>query len=404
MPQGIGNLESLGALTGLVNDQALENAKKRAALASQGSGLLDQIQGRGAESVFGSSLLDALVPNGAQAGPGPGGAPAMPPGQPSAPGGAAAGGGGGVAPGGLPGPATAPSAGGGLSWPMIAQAVKARAGGNGQLAAAALQKFLPFLQQQSQEKTADALFNYRTAQANQMTGTGANAMSEADKDFWADVIRRGGSLPPGLTRTSGGAQLVRELMTRVPKGGSAGDLLANKVQLAGDTAVSRTAGTRGANIDIGVQELQRFAPMALAASQKVSRSKYPDINAMEQAVSKGLGDADIVRFVAANNALVTAYSQVIARNGTPTDMARSMAKEVISTAFNNGQYAAVVDQIMKEAKGAQEAPGAVRKDLRANVAGQGAPAVPEPAAARPSATGPNGEKVEFDGSAWVPVQ
>ena len=264
-----------------------------------------------------------------------------------------------------------------LSLPAIANALKAR---QGQMTPEAFSKllgmYLPILTEQNQAKTAQSTADLRSAQLGQLTGVGQ--MTDQEKDFWAEVIRKGGALPPGLSRTAGGSNLVRELMQRVPQGSTPGGMIANKAELAGTTAGERTLGTRTANLGIGLQELKQFTPLALAASEKVNRTQFPTINAMQQAVLKGTGGEDIIRFVNANNAMINAYAQVISRgNAALTDSARHMAQEVLSTAFSKGQYRAGADQLMKEAEAALKAPAAVKSEMRAGMTGQPAAQAPQ---------------------------
>ncbi len=164
---------------------------------------------------------------------------------------------------------------------------------------------------------------------------------------------------------------------------------ANNAEFMGIQAGERTTGTRAANIGMGVAELTRFIPLASEASAKVDRTKYPSLNAANQAVVKGTGDEAIIRFIDANNAIINAYSQVVTRGGQPTDSARALAQEVLSTAYSKGQYKAGLDQLMKEAQAAKQAPGDVRGELRGAVTGN----TPTPTAPS-SGGGDAGWKVE----------
>jgi hypothetical protein len=87
------------------------------------------------------------------------------------------------------------------------------------------------------------------------------------------------------------------------------------------------------------------------------------------------------QFAMANTALVNAYGQAMARNGTATVADKDHAREMLSTAFDQPSYAAAVAQLQKETRAAQAAPKQVRKDLSDSVAGRepGAQAAPAPA-------------------------
>ncbi len=68
---------------------------------------------------------------------------------------------------------------------------------------------------------------------------------------------------------------------------------------------------------------------------------------------------------------------------------RALAQEVLSTAYSKGQYKAGLDQLMKEAQAAKQAPGDVRGELRGAVTGN----TPTPTAPS-SGGGDAGWKVE----------
>lgn len=179
------------------------------------------------------------------------------------------------------------------------------------------------------------------------------------------------------------AKLQQAIQKKLSEQGlTGGDLAAKTAEFMGTQAGERTLGTRSANIGMGIAEMQKFVPMAVQLSNQVDRTQFPTMNAAMQAANKGTGGEAIVRFIAANNAIINAYSQIVTRGGQPTDMARGLAQEVLSTAYSKGQYAAAADQLMKEAAAAQQAPGAVRGEMRGAVTGQ-----PQPTTAAPTGGG-----------------
>lgn len=275
---------------------------------------------------------------------------------------------------------------------------------------------------QSRAQTADAATSRADSQNKNVTSlvktrqvmTDGGDFTPEDYAYWTKVVQKGGSLPPRLATTPGGKKLMAEVMRGVARGDvSPGDMLTNQAEFAGLKSGERALGTRTAGIGLGAAELEKFMPIAIELSNKVDRTSFPTINSILQAGEKGAGGEDVVRFTAAHNAVVTAYSQIVGRgNAVITDKAREFAQEVLSRAYSKGQYSAAADQLMIEAKAAKKAPGTVRQELRDSMTGAfsgdgagkkrgDAPSAP----ARQTATNPKtGEKVELVDGKWQPVQ
>lgn len=149
------------------------------------------------------------------------------------------------------------------------------------------------------------------------------------------------------------------------------ELAAKNAEFFGIKAGERTAGIRSANVEIAVSEAQNIMPIALQASEKVDRTKYPNINSVLQAAQKGTGDEDVVRLASATNALINVYSRAISVTGTPTVSDKDHAREIIDKAYSKGQYKAVLDIMKQEMEAARKAPGQVRQELRSAVTGDG---------------------------------
>lgn len=209
--------------------------------------------------------------------------------------------------------------------------------------------------------------DFESARENIVTGD----INPEDKAFWADVIRKGGTLPPGLARSREGAKLVKEVMKEVPKGGTQpADMIANQAELVGIKAGQRTIGTKQAQIEMAVTEAKNMAPLALQASNAVDRTKYPTLNSALLAVEKGTGDENVVRLGVATNSLINIYARAINPTGVATVSDKDHARELLAAAWSKGQYAAGVDQLMKELAAAQKSPAQVRGAMREAITGK----------------------------------
>lgn len=165
-------------------------------------------------------------------------------------------------------------------------------------------------------------------------------------------------------------------------GMSGADIAAKMAEFGGLKAGQRTAGTRSASIEIAANEVAQLAPIALDASAKVTRSGSLPFGKAQIMFDSNTNDPAMRQFAMANTALVNAYGQAMARNGTATVADKDHAREMLSTAFDQPSYAAAVAQLQKETRAAQAAPKQVRKDLSDAVSGRetSAPAAPAPAA------------------------
>lgn len=195
-------------------------------------------------------------------------------------------------------------------------------------------------------------------------------MTEEDKDYWADVVRKGGTLPPGLSRTAAGSRLVQDLMKRVPKGSTASDLIASQAEVGGLRAGERTLATRQVNMENAANEVKTMAPLALQASEKVNRTQFPTLNSIILATEKGTGDENVVRFGLAANSLIYMYAKFLNPNGIPTDADKAKATDILSTAWAKGQFRTAVDQIQQEIKAGQSGVKTTREELREGETGK----------------------------------
>jgi hypothetical protein len=235
-------------------------------------------------------------------------------------------------------------------------------------------------------------------------------MSDSAIEDNADRVIAGDN--SGLTRLSEADRVAiqnraADKLTAQGKGGI--DVVANSVDLGGQKAGARTLGTRTATLELANNEFQQMAPLALQASGNVNRGQYPNLNAVENAISTGTGDENIVRLNAATNSLVNIYARAINPSGVPTDSDKAHARDILNNGFSKGQYSAAVDQLNKEIQAARQSPGAVRSDMRASITGQ-QPASQPAAAKTPKYqegqiyTDAKGNKAQYINGQFVPVQ
>ena len=195
-------------------------------------------------------------------------------------------------------------------------------------------------------------------------------LSDEDARFMAEQYLAGDrTVVQNMGRgAQGGENIIRfrRAISQVAKekGMKGPDVAAKIAEFEGVKAGERTLGNRTANIEMAVTEAQNMAPLALQASEKVDRTKYPTLNAALLAAEKGAGGEDVVRLGVATNSLINIYARAISPTGVPTVSDKDHARELLSSAWSKGQYKAGVDQLMQELSAARKAPGSVRKEFR----------------------------------------
>jgi hypothetical protein len=163
------------------------------------------------------------------------------------------------------------------------------------------------------------------------------------------------------------------------------ELRANGVQQAmknaeyfGTKAGQRTLGTRVANIELASTEFQKLLPIVQAASDKVSRTQYSDINKLILAWKDRTGDPDTVALGGAINTAVNVYARAISPVGAATVNDKEHAREILQRAWANGQIKSALAMMNQEINAALTAPDEVREEWRRRFrAGQGLGAAAE---------------------------
>lgn len=137
------------------------------------------------------------------------------------------------------------------------------------------------------------------------------------------------------------------------QGKSGADIAAKIAEFHGQLAAATTVGHVQGSTAQGAQELQQIAPFVKAVSDKIDRTRFPDINAIQLAVERGTGNADVIQLNGYIQTLRNAYGLVMTRGGRMTDQTRKFAKEMIDGTLATGQIDAALQAIQNEAAVAQ---------------------------------------------------
>lgn len=202
--------------------------------------------------------------------------------------------------------------------------------------------------------------------------SGSGGFDQQDIDYWSDVLRKGGALPPRLATTPGGKKLTADIMKAVARApnASADDMLANQAEFQGQKAGERTLGTRAANIRMAATEAAGLSQLALKASDEWERSGVKSLNDLEKFAQGKTASPDLRRFVAANTSFINAYARAINPQGVGTVDDKKHAREMLEVGFTKGDYAAAINQLQAEIATAEASPGKVKDEMREEFTGK----------------------------------
>lgn len=135
--------------------------------------------------------------------------------------------------------------------------------------------------------------------------------------------------------------LVDSIKAETDAGGNRAD---EKLAYQGQQAETRAIAARSAPAKIAVKEMDNLAQPMVDAVKRLNPSSYPDLNSLKNAAEKRTGGEDVVKANLAVQEFKTAFTNLMIRNGVPTDAARSKADAIMDSNFSLGQIEAVRDQ------------------------------------------------------------
>lgn len=178
---------------------------------------------------------------------------------------------------------------------------------------------------------------------------------------------------------------------------------------AGERHGEIVSAGRAANISLGINEAQKAAPQVIETSRAVPRFDFPAVNQFTNWLQEKTGSPEIIAFKDALNTYLNVYASVVSRSGRLTDSQQKHAYELLSTAYNQGQIERGIEQLNYEMELMKEAVPETMHEMGeiGRPPATQAPATPArpPTALAPSntptATGPDGKVIHWDGKAWV---
>lgn len=145
------------------------------------------------------------------------------------------------------------------------------------------------------------------------------------------------------------------------------DLREMSFENVASAAGARSLGVQSAKMRTAAIEADKMIDIVRNTSAAIDRTQFPTINAIQNAVDKGTGGKEIVQLNTAINSLVNSYARAISPTGQPTVSDKNHAREVINSAYSNGQIEAITDIMRQEMTIAKESTaeaGSAAKDAR----------------------------------------
>jgi hypothetical protein len=139
----------------------------------------------------------------------------------------------------------------------------------------------------------------------------------------------------------------------------------------GKSAEARTGATITANMEIASTEARSMISIARELADKVPRSEFPNLNAISNAVQKGVGGVEIVKLNTSLNSLINSYARAINPRGVPTVQDKEHAREIVNSAYAKDQLNGIFDIMDREM---EVALGSARTGGKGSPGGKSAPA------------------------------
>lgn len=176
--------------------------------------------------------------------------------------------------------------------------------------------------------------------------TGASA-SPVEVEYWANVLRNGGSLPPGLARTKQGSDMVRQIMAKVPNSGTdPGQFIANHAATkANTTSLGNMTKMTDAATSFERTANKNF-DLALSLSKGAVPTNWgPWLNRWVESGQTAFGNEQVPAYVTAMLTAANEYAKIMSGStgsqGSTVDSRREAA-QLFSPYLSAGQIDRVV--------------------------------------------------------------
>jgi hypothetical protein len=179
-------------------------------------------------------------------------------------------------------------------------------------------------------------------------------------DAAAETYRQTGKMPPNIGRGVQGDAKTSMIQNRATEleqevGGDPRDWSTRWQKFSTAAAGRRVLENRAAGLTLAENEASSLIPRVRDISGKVSRTNYPNLNALILAAKKGTGGTDVIKLGVAVESLIPVYAKVLKPVGTVGAADMERAHDILDKAWSDGQINAALDQMEVELKSARSA-------------------------------------------------
>lgn len=235
------------------------------------------------------------------------------------------------------------------------------------------------------------LVNARAKDTNaRLAGPDQSTIPQNEKDLWLRPYIANGGVVGRST-----PQFVKNNIATwaAEKGITADDLSSGLAQQKFDMASANTSGHRAGSMASVEAAMPALITNALDLSTKVDQGSFVPMNRLMQTLNSNISDPNMLKLKIAHQAVVSEYSQVIARGGVGNVTSLKESMDALNSATSTAGYQAALGQVANEVQINDNASKTVRSNL-------GPPkSIPQPASSRqPSAAATPGVTLNYNPS------
>jgi hypothetical protein len=184
-----------------------------------------------------------------------------------------------------------------------------------------------------------------------------HGFSPEASELLASLAAKGVSLPSGLRSREQMTSTLNGLLAKYPDKSAdeiAEQVARGQVDFGAIKKETTTAAGQAGRVAIATNEIDSFAPIVLANSEKVGRGKFMPINRLLQTANTAISDPDLLQLKISINSMLNAYDQLASRGGTDVNK-RAEAHSLLESAQSPEALAAAIQMFQKEAAAAGQA-------------------------------------------------
>lgn len=230
--------------------------------------------------------------------------------------------------------------------------------------------------------------------------SGSQSLTGPALERAAQIYNATGDLPQNMGRNGTVQRAIVERATQMSAGRSADDIVTAQAGYKADKQSLGTLAKQATTVMAAENAAKANADLVLKLAPAVGNGNVPIFNSWKNAGSKATGDPAVDKLDTAIGTLVNEYAAVMGR-GQPTEGLRAEGNARINTAKSPNQLVGIIETMKTDMANRRAGYDKERQDTLSRMHSAFNPIAPT-ASAMPTATGPGGKKVQWNGKGWVP--